>query len=479
MHTNGGLAHLGGPEDPMLYDPEFVEQLSKALTAGSDINNPGAGAGEGFPLRLEALDSVLFSTTYEEKHLRFFQSLPKGPATNTIMEFNRLLERGSGNAVWMAEGDLPSEDDSTYERAYTQIKFMGTVRRVSHVLTTLKTAHGDAVAREARNGTVHLLRQLESHLFHADSSLMPLQFDGLEKSLISAWGNTVEADGQLSGWGDTNAIDARGGSLSEDLTTDLADRLVNGPNYGAPNALWSPTGPIKDLSKTMYPKERTTMGERGIVGTYAERVRTPFGDIRLEPDIFIEDSPKADPNGVGRPAERPNTPTLAAPTSPVYAQTKFGATDAGDYIYKIVAVNKYGKSAPATSAAVTVASGDEVRIDVTSANDTDYFEVYRTPKDEAAGEARLIFKVKRTAATQTIRDINRFLPGTSKAYMLTQTPDVMKWLQLLPYTRMPLAQIDTSIRFMLLLYGSLQVMAPRKNGIIYNLGKLQTGAYAP
>lgn len=35
-----------------------IRELSKALSAGSDINNPGASAGGGFPLRVESLDSV-------------------------------------------------------------------------------------------------------------------------------------------------------------------------------------------------------------------------------------------------------------------------------------------------------------------------------------------------------------------------------------------------------------------------------------
>jgi len=34
-------------------------EMAKALTAGSDINSPGAVAGNGFPLRPESLDGTL------------------------------------------------------------------------------------------------------------------------------------------------------------------------------------------------------------------------------------------------------------------------------------------------------------------------------------------------------------------------------------------------------------------------------------
>lgn len=482
MEHGTGLGGFGGGlEDPSLYDPAFVTEMNKALTAGSSVNNPGAAAGEGFPLRVEDLEATLYSVTFEQKHIRFWNTLYKDRVGNTIVEFNRLLERGSGNAIFMGEGDLPAEDDSTYERAYTKIKFMGSVRRVSHVMNLMNAAHGDAIAREAKNGTLFLLREIERNLFHGDEDLLGLQFNGLEKLLVNAWGSTLEEDDQWSGWGSSNAVDMRS-SMSEDIITDMADVLVNGPNYGEPNVFWSGTSPIKDLSKTMYPKERTTMGEKGVAGNFVEKVRTPFGDIRLEPDIFIDSSPKADPNGVGPAGTRPAAPGVAGIASPVYGgsyKAFWTLADQGSYYYRVVAVNRYGKSAPVNSAQIAVSAGDVVTFTVTSGTDTSYFEVYRTTKDETdITKARLISRHPRRTATQVITDKNRFLPGTSKGYMLTQTTEVLKWRQLSPYVKMPLAQIDTSIRFMLLLYGGLQVMAPGKCGIMFNIKPLATGAFA-
>jgi hypothetical protein len=464
----------------------FVGDLNKALAAGSDISNPGASPGEGFPLRVESLDSTLYNTTFSMEDIKFWKAISKDKAYNTVEEFNQLSGYGSGNAFWMAEGELPSEDDSTYIRNYTKIKFMGTVRRVTHPMTVIKAAHGDAVARETVNGTMHLLRQVERALFDGNSNLMDLQFDGLEHLHVSAWGGTLEDDGQLSGYGHENVIDLRGQPMTEDVITDLAEILVKEPNYGAPNKLWASTGPIKDLSKIMYPKERVSVpapSAGGVAGVVVKAVATPFGNIDLEPNIFVPNSAKPVTDGVGRSAQRPAAPTVGSPTSPAYAgsyQTYFGATDAGAYYYKIVAVNRDGKSTPVTSAQVTVSSGDLVQFTVTegSGPETAYYEVFRSDKNGAATTCRSIFRVKRSAATQTIKDINRFLPGCDKAYMLTHTAEVLKWLQLTPFTKMPLATIDSSIRWMQLLYGALQVMAPLKNGMIINIGRLETGAYA-
>jgi hypothetical protein len=457
--------------------------LQKALTAGADINNPGATAGEGFPLRIESLDSTLYNVTYRATDVKFWKSLYKDAAYNTVEEYNRLHSYGSGNSVFINEGELPTEDDSLYERAYTKIRFMGTVRRVTHVMSLLRAAHGDVVARETVNGTLFLLRQLERTLFDGDEDLLSVQFNGLEKLLVDAYGSTTLDDGMLSGYEASNVIDLRGQPLTEDHIADLTERLVAEPNYGAPSDLWLPTGPVKDLSKILYPKERYDLPapKDGMAGIAIRGITTPFGDIRLNPDIFIPSSGVPAADGVGHTSQRPAAPTVASPTSPVYSGSstnRWGASDAGTYYYKIVACNRFGKSVPVTSASIAVAAGDAVNISVTSASDTAFFEVYRSDKDGAAATCRLIFKVKRTAATQTIVDLNRFLPNTSKGYMLTQSSEVLKWKQLAPFSKIPLATIDSSVRWMQVMYGALQVMAPNKCGMFINVGPLQTGAYS-
>ena len=481
-----GLSTMGNGTFGGQMSAQDVDQLNKALVAGSDINNPGASPGEGFPLRLESLDSTLFTTTYANKQdLRFWASLYKDAATNTVEEYDRLESYGSGNSVWMQEADLPSEDDSTYSRQYTKIKYMGTVRRVSMVMGMLKSKFGDIMAREAVNGTMFLLRQLERTLFDGDEDLISEQMDGLEKLCTTAWGSSTLDDGAVSGYESDNVIDLRGQPLTEDHIADMVERLIAEPNYGRPSDLWLPTSPMKDLSKIMYPKERYDLPapRNGMAGISISGVTTPFGDIRLQPDIFIPDSTTPNASGVGKSAQRPNVPTIGAITSPAYAgsdTTYFGSSDAGNYFYKVVACNRYGKSAPVASTVVAVSDGDSVEIPVTDGgNDTSYYEVYRSDLGGAASTCRLIFKVAKSGASQTIVDLNRFLPNCSKGYMLTQTSEVLKVKQLAPFTKIPLATIDTSVRWAQVLFLGLQVMKPLQNGLFINIGKLETGAYAP
>ena len=92
-------------------------------------------------------------------------------------------------------------------------------KRVSHVLSLIRPAHGNVLAQEAVNGTMHLLRILERGLFFARSDLSSLQFDGYEKLLQD-----------LAPAG--NIIDLRGKPLSEDVLTDGALTVQDAPNYG-------------------------------------------------------------------------------------------------------------------------------------------------------------------------------------------------------------------------------------------------------
>ena len=62
-----------------------VDDLNKALTAGSSINPPGsATAGDGFALRVESLERTLKNVTYKMDHIRFWKQIPKMPAYNTV-----------------------------------------------------------------------------------------------------------------------------------------------------------------------------------------------------------------------------------------------------------------------------------------------------------------------------------------------------------------------------------------------------------
>lgn len=449
---------------------EDLNDLKKALVAGQDINPVAASPGVGFPLRVESLERTLKNTTYRMEHIRLWREVPKLPAFNTVEEFNQVQEYGQlDQGAFIDEGALPDETDATYERKFTIIKFLGTTRRVTHVMSLVKPAHGNVIAQETIAGTMYLLRRIERNLFFARSDLDPVQFDGYEKLIED--GATAD-----------NIIDLRGQPLSEDVLIDAALTIQDAPNYGTPTHLYINPKVKADLAKTFFPKARYDLFQKtdsGMVGLDIRGFTSPAGDVMFEPDVFIDDGGGLPAGPVGDSSKRPGTPSITtAATSPVNAASLFGADDDGDYFYHVIAVNKFGQSTPVAvnAGALTVSAGDDARFGVTpdpGAPLPTYYKVLRTAKDAAQGTARLIARVPNTTgpAELTVIDLNERLPGTTTGFMFQLNLENMSFKQLAPMIKVPLATVDTSIRWMQLVYGAPVLYTPRRNVIFRNIGR--------
>lgn len=454
--------------------------LKKALAAGSDVNAPAVAPGVGFPLRVESLERTLKNTTFRMEHIKLWKAMPKRPGFNTVEEFNQIQSYGNLDAgAFMPEGGLPNEIDSTYERKTFKIKFMGAVGRVNQVMTLLKPAHGNVIAMETVTKTMELLRQIERNLFTARSDLDELQWDGIEKQI---------EDGVLGTSG--NVIDLRGEPLTEDRLVDAALTIQDAPNFGMPTHLYMAPKVKADLVKTFFPKARYDLlgkTDQGLVGLDIKGFTSPAGDITFESDVFIDDG-----GGVsglvalGDVSLRPASPTIStAVTTPADAASQFVSSDEGNYFWWVVAVNSNGQSAPVqvNAVAAAVLAGDKATFGVTpgAGPTVKYYKIYRTKVGGAASTARLILRVANAAGAgeQVINDFNARLPGTTSAYMLQLNQENMSFVQLLPMVKIPLATVDTSIRWMQLIYGAPVIYTPRHNVVFRNVGRAPDFVGAP
>lgn len=446
-----------------------LNELRKALTAGQDVNNPGAAAGVGFPLRVESLEDTLKNTTFSMEHIEFWKMIPKIGASNTVEEFNELQDYGQlDQGAFMVEGDLPAETDSTYERRFSIVKYLGTTRRVTHVMSLVRPAHGNQIAQETINGTMYLLQRIERSLYFADSTLDPVQWDGFEARI------RARAPG--------NVIDLRGRPLTEAVLHDAALKVFDAPNYGRPTHLHLNPQAHNDVIKTFFPKGRYEVmagKEDGMIGLNVQGYTSPAGRIRFTPNVFIDDGGGvSNVVALGDPSKRPGTPSIStAQAAGANAASKFVADDAGNYIYHVVGVNARGQSISVqVGAALAVVAGDGVTFGVTPAPGLPlptYYKVYRTKRNGAAATARLILRVPNTggAGETTITDLNANLPGTTIAFLFQMDATNLSFKQLAPMLKVPLALIDTSIRWMQLLYGTPELYTPRHNALIINIGR--------
>lgn len=450
-----------------------VAELHKAMTAGQGSQGFSYGTatpGNLAPLMPESLEATLKVMTYSERQIKFWRELFKSTATNTAEEYMRLHQVGTGEAAFIGEGDLPEIEDSSYSREVSLVKFLGTTRKVSHVASIVKTAGiQNAIAQETKNGTLWLMRQIEHSLWYGDSSIINEQWDGFKKLFID--GGAVQ-------------YDMRGAPLSEDVINGLCGVVRSAPNYGQVDTLWTSIGVKSDLSNIIRVQQRAMYGAVVTLGNRIDTMETQHGTLRIEDSVFIREGVAANAAALGDSAKVPAAPTIALTINNAAAGSKFyagsagvgGSTDEVVYSYQVVAINRYGRSAPTavTDLGAAITEGDSVSVVITPAAGAaaSGYIIYRTTNTDVGGTPVECARVADSgAATTTFTDLNADLPACSDVFGIEMNPNTLGFKQLAPFTRIPLATIDTSIRWMQVLYGVPVLYRPRHNFVIRNVGR--------
>ena len=454
-----------------------VNELSKALSAGYQVSNQTGGSA----LRVESLEASLKVVTFTNKHIKLWKKIPKSAAYSTVEEYNVLSSYGSQGFGFTREGELPQSQDSTFTRQTALVKFIGTTRAVTHPATLVNPAHGDVIALENQNGILWLLERVEDSLFHGNSALAfdgeAEQWDGLDTMIANA-----------------NVVDLEGQPLQEADIEEASNLVIE--NYGYPTDLFLGTRAMSDLVKTFYPRERVQMPapSEGKVGLSVTSMATQAGTIEFNPDVFIRQG--KNPPAAATSANAPATPSacalgVGALTTGSWAKS-LGA-GAGNFAYAVTACNRFGESAPFISALQALtpaenAAGNQITVTpsnaaVVGANPTEYLIIYRTrtvagaaaPTDLSAYSeiARIPATTQAAGAAHTaFNDINAIMPFTETAYLGELTPSVLTFRQLAPLMRMDLAVMGPAYRWMVLMYGTPILFAPRKWVRLTNIGRL-------
>lgn len=446
-----------------------LEELNKALGTGQDGAAYGNGAYQDMSaLRPQSLEATLKVVTAEEEHIKFWKSIGKKQAYNTVEEFNVLDSYGGDSSPFFVEGGLPNESDSNYIRQATMVKFLGTTRVITHPATLVRNTVGDIVAREQRNGTLWLLQQLERALYFGDSSIDPLAFDGVYAQVR----NFVSGKSYAT----QHIIDMKGQPLDLNTIEDAATCIAD--NYGRSQLELHMTYQVhKDLSKLIFPIQRSTdIGAPVTLGNPADGYTANFAKIKFVNNVFLKRRPNPQTTSQkGAPA----IPTAPATGQLTAVNDSTSLLDPNSYYYFVSAKNSQGESAPllVSSTAVTVTSGQRVDIvinRVVSDPVATSYKVYRGTTNDPT-KAVFCFEVADAGSgtTQTISDWNFDRPGTDMAFLIDNDPEnVLTFKQLAPLMKLPLARISASERFMILLYGMLQVYNPRRIVVFKNIGKL-------
>ena len=441
-----------------------VENFSKAIMAGH--GTPGEFGGSA--LRVESLEATLRVLTFSQQHVKLWKDIPKLPAYNTSEEYTVQTSYGGEAGVFTREGELPQVQDASYDRRNAMVKYLGTQREVSHVMTLVRPAHGNIIALETQNGAIWLMERMERALFFGRSDIVPESWDGLDFQ--------ISADPIARA---NNVVDLRGGVLSENAVEQATNIIIE--NYGVPTDFYLAPRALSDIAKQFYPKERIALPAptNGRVGLQISEIMTQAGPVALKSDMFLRSGKN---NGVKRApssstaVRAPAAPTVTGADAGATVGSLFAAGDIGTWQYKVTALNRFGESAAASVAGgvALAAAGDGVLLTITDGGGSDAatgYRIYRSPVGGAVGTEQVITEIPRVGITATtvVTDINGDLPNTSRAYMFQMNLQSMSFRQLAPMLKIPLATLAASIRWMQLLYGTPIVYAPRKNVIFKNV----------
>lgn len=448
-----------------------LEELNKALGTGQDGEAYGNGAyNDMSALRPQSLEGTLKIVTAGANQIKFWNSIGKKQAFNTVEEFNVLDSYGGNSSPFFVEGGLPNEEDSNYIRQSQMVKFLGTTRVITRPAATVTSTVGDIIARETTNGTLWLLQQIERMLYFADSAIDPLAFDGV----IAQVRNFVAGKPYES----QHVIDMRGAVLDENTLEDAATIIAD--NYGSGNLQLHLTNQVhKDFSKLVTGNggRQRIEGMSGQQVTLGQPVRgyaANTADIDFMNNIFLK--PDSLPKLVSQRGA-PAIPTAGA-TPVVASADATSKLDAGTYHYFVASKNSAGESAPlyVGGAGVAATAGQKMTITINSVVSDPAAKSYRVYRGLSSDpqKSQFAFEIKAVAGgTQAIVDRNFDIPGTDTAILIdNDSENVLTFKQLAPLTKLPLARISDAERFMVLLYGMVQVYNPRRIVVFKNVGKL-------
>ena len=443
-----------------------VNELQKALAAGYGTDSSQFTGGRA--LIPENLESEVVNVVAQLKEdCKVMNSVKKTPVRSTVHEVNLRTGHGDYRHLSVAEGGASIDTDQSLERKTFAMKYLQTRRSVTKQMEAAETFEG-ALASEKLAGVETIIKGAEYQCFHGDSSIVPTEFDGFLASIKKA--NAA----------DQNIINLKGSTLGNygEKIFDEISAMVRGKGGFIDKALF-PTVLAKDIKEIFADKQRYLMNNP--IPNLSFKTIPDYGtaigaNIALSgeeagDDMFFE--VKGEVVAEGDATRRPAAPASVT-ASASGSGSSFTANDAGDYMYTVHAVNQYGISAGTSiAAAVTVAAGNKVALTITPGSGVAAtgFIICRSKKDDT--KVMEMDKVANSGnATTVYEDTNDELPGTASMIFLPKKrfQPVYTFGQLLPACTFPLAPTNTAeTPFLVMLYGGLEVRAPKHCGLVKNI----------
>lgn len=476
---------------------DLIKAMQAGQTTGRDTTNQLLTQE---PLKAESLEKTLKLLEFRMQDIKLWNSVPKLPAYNTVEEFLQLESYGTNRGGFYNEGELSDVEDSKYRRRAELVKFIQVTGEVTYQAQLVRS-YVDAMRKEVENKTMWVVRKVNESLTKADSDIVPQEFNSIYKQHASIGSQQGDLYATLEDYFNSNTvIDLRGKSITQEDIEEGAIRIDD--NFGNIDTFFAPPSVISGLSRDYFQRQRILLNApsspayNGVIGTTPKAIGTSFGDVALMHDKFMKADPSKTIASNATSDKAPNAPTVSAQTlSGADTQSKFVAGEShtgelGTVFYAVSAVNRYGESGLTVfnnTTKVTLTAGQSVDLTFTAgggANPATGYVIYRTKVTSSTNATTdnvvfyPIFKVSAAdlasgydgAAALSVRDRNRFLPDTEQGFASEMTEDVMSFKQLAPISKMDLAILGMSRRFITFLFGTPQLYTPKKVVRYVNIG---------
>jgi hypothetical protein len=489
MFENENQANFAGETE--------VDALTKAMQAGGITGRETTGLKLTVePLKLESLEPMLKILEFRMQDIKLWNEVPKQTAYNTVEEAVQLQSFGLDRGGFYNEGERPEFEDSIYVRISQNPKYIqvgGEVTLQAQLVKTMLTQ--STYAQEVQNKMQWVLRKTNTALTKADAGIITQEFNGFFKQHQHVGQSGDFTYTSVDQYFTSNAVvDLRGKSLTQYDVEQAAVKLDQ--NYAGVSHLFSTPQVISTLTQDYFKDQRILQSAQaavtGTIGTVAKAIGTSFGDVKLMGDKFMShDKIKSIADNAthvkapAAPVADGTTPT--AVTADIFS--KFTASEAGTVWYAVSALNRFGESNLTVlgAAKVTIAVGSSVDLKFapgTGANAAAGFVIYRTLLTTASSASGLdFFPVMKVSASDltngnnqgasagVIRDRGYIMPNTEQGFMTEMVEEVLSFKQLAPLSKVELARTALSTPFVIFLYGTPFLYAPKKMIRFINAGK--------
>jgi hypothetical protein len=475
-----------------------VNELLKAMQAGNITGRDTADQSlTQEPLKVESLEKTLKLLEFRMKDIKLWNAIPKLVAYNTVEEYIQLESYGTDRGGFYGEGELSDVEDSAYRRKAELVKYIQVTGEVT-LQAQMVRSYVDAMRKEVENKTMWIIRKVNSALTKADSSLIGKEFNGLYAQHAAIGSDPSDIYASLDAYQDSTVIiDLRGASLTQSVLEDAAVNVD--ANFGNVDSIFGPPTVMSGLYKDFFQQQRIITGTSaatGVIGTVPKAIDTQFGQVAVNQDKFMKKAPS---RLLSEIATSPKAPAAPAATTQALtgadAGSRFASGEAhtgalGTVFYAAAAFNEYGESALDVfgdgSTKITLTAGESVSLTMAAGAGGSYaatgYVIYRSKVTASGTSAGVpfypIFKISAAqlaagydgGGAGIVFDRNRFLPDTEEAFVSEMVDDVMSFKQLAPISKLDLAVLAPSNRFISFLWGTPILYTPKKMLRFLNAG---------